>query len=85
MSVYILTCELMKLREIYPNVYQIDLGVVNCYLIDEHGLTLIDTGYAKDSPNILKAIRQVGKQPADLRQIILTHLHPDHAGGAATL
>ncbi|WP_046242912.1 MBL fold metallo-hydrolase [Hymenobacter terrenus] len=76
----------MELREIYSNIYQIDLGAVNCYLINEpHGLTLIDAGYARDKPDIIKAIRRLGKQPANIQQVILTHLHPDHAGGAAGL
>jgi glyoxylase-like metal-dependent hydrolase (beta-lactamase superfamily II) len=74
------------IKNIIKNIYQIDLGVVNCYLIDDSGaLTLIDTGVDGAEKKIFKALAEIGKKPTDLKQIILTHLHPDHAGSAAVI
>ena len=36
-------------------------------------------------PSILQAIGALGRRPADVREIVLTHFHHDHCGGAAEL
>ncbi|CCH01792.1 beta-lactamase domain protein [Fibrella aestuarina BUZ 2] len=76
-----------SLRQLTASLYQISLGVVNVFVIDDRadGLTLIDTGYKDSSKAIVSALRQAGKDPASLKRIILTHSHPDHAGSAAAL
>ncbi|MEZ0610505.1 MBL fold metallo-hydrolase [Fibrella sp. WM1] len=76
-----------SLQQLTASLYQLSLGVVNVFLIDDsaEGLTLIDTGYKGSNGAIVSAIRKAGKDPASLRRIILTHSHPDHAGGAAAL
>lgn len=58
------------------------VGRVNCYLIDDDPLTLVDTG-----PNSGKALDELQRQLADfghtiddLELIILTHQHVDHVG-----
>lgn len=75
-----------SLKKIAEHTYQIDLGTVNCFLVqDSNGLTLVDTGYEGDEVKIYKALKEIGKQPSDIKQIILTHLHADHAGAAANI
>jgi glyoxylase-like metal-dependent hydrolase (beta-lactamase superfamily II) len=71
--------------QIAPGVHLISLGVVNAYLVEGDELTLVDTGTAADTPRIVAAIKEHGKQPSDLRHILVTHCHPDHAGGLAAL
>ncbi|MBA3944495.1 MAG: MBL fold metallo-hydrolase [Herpetosiphonaceae bacterium] len=72
--------------EILPNIHQIDGGGVNAYLIYEPGgLTLIDTAYIGTVDKILSLIRALGREPTDVKHILLTHRHPDHVGGAANL
>jgi glyoxylase-like metal-dependent hydrolase (beta-lactamase superfamily II) len=59
---------------------------VNAYLVETGENTiLVDTGTAKlFGPRlgfILDNLRAAGYQPTDIDTILLTHLHPDHAGG----
>jgi glyoxylase-like metal-dependent hydrolase (beta-lactamase superfamily II) len=58
------------------------VGRVNCYLIEDQPLTLVDTG-----PNSGKALDELQRQLAeqghsieDLELVILTHQHIDHLG-----
>ncbi len=71
--------------QISDNVYQIPLGAVNAFLIEDNGLTLVDTGYKGSTDKIFEDIKKSGKNPNDIKQIILTHSHPDHAGSAYQL
>jgi len=72
-------------RQIVPGVYAIPLGFVNAFLIETDHLTLIDTGLPGSAENILEAVRSLGRQPRDIRHILVTHCHPDHAGSLAAL
>src|SRR5688572_14291319 len=59
---------------------------VHAFLLDDgDGLTLIDTLYDDDGAVVLAEIAQMGRRPADLKQIILTHAHKSHIGGLAAL
>ena len=58
------------------------VGRVNCYLIDDEPLTLVDTG-----PNSGKALDELQRQLGDLGHsiddiglVVLTHQHVDHVG-----
>ena len=71
---------------VVPGVYQISLGFVNAFLLEsDDGLILIDTGIPGSADKILGAISALGKQPADIHQILVTHLHADHTGNLAAL
>jgi glyoxylase-like metal-dependent hydrolase (beta-lactamase superfamily II) len=76
----------MDVIRLMPRLHFIRLPVGHAYLWrDPGGLTLIDTGLPGSAPLIAQAIRQAGCQPADLRRLVLTHFHPDHAGAAADI
>lgn len=75
----------MLIRPIVPTVYQIQLGVVNAFLVAGHDLTLIDTGSPGSAPDIVRAVESIGRAPEEIRHILLTHVHPDHTGGLAEL
>ena len=56
------------------------------YLLDGGSeLALIDTGVGRDVPAIAAQIKAAGFDPRDISKIFVTHLHLDHAGGAAEL
>lgn len=76
----------MAIKQIVPGLFEIPLGMVNAFLILEaNGLTLIDTGVAQSSDKILAALQVLGKRPADIRHIIVTHCHGDHSGSLAEI
>ena len=61
-------------------------GHVHAFLLDDgNGLTLIDTMYDDDAHHVLAELASIGKTPADLKHIILTHAHKSHVGGVAAL
>jgi len=70
------------MKRISNNIYQISLGWVNAFVIEDNGLTLIDTGPKGSAGKIFSAIKNGGKNPYDIKRIILTHAHPDHSGSA---
>lgn len=72
--------------QLFPDIHLIDAVTANAYLIVEpSGLTLIDSGLPGSAAKILASLRALGKTPAQLRTILLTHQHVDHVGGAAEI
>ena len=60
--------------------------VGRAFLVEHRGvLTLVDTGSAGSARRVLTALEAVGRAPDDVRQIVLTHSHGDHAGEGARL
>jgi glyoxylase-like metal-dependent hydrolase (beta-lactamase superfamily II) len=58
------------------------VGRVNCYLIDDDPLTLVDTGpnSGKSLDELETALREHGRRIEDLERIVVTHQHLDHVG-----
>jgi glyoxylase-like metal-dependent hydrolase (beta-lactamase superfamily II) len=54
-------------------------------LVDESGVVLLDTGFPGDAARIRRRMAEVGVEAKDVRAILLTHGHIDHAGNAAEL
>ena len=75
--------------QIAPGIYsmgQEEGGHVHAFLLDDgNGLTLIDTMYDDDGRHVLAELSAIGKTPADVKHIILTHAHKSHVGGVAAL
>jgi glyoxylase-like metal-dependent hydrolase (beta-lactamase superfamily II) len=70
------------MQPILPNVYTITgLLAGRVYVIaDPDGLTLIDASIPPAVGPILNQIKALGKQPSDVKRILITHAHPDHVG-----
>ena len=75
------------MQQIAPNLFTFTgLLVGRVYLIvDGTDLTLIDGGIPPAGPRILKQLRAAGLDPAGIKNILLTHAHPDHVGGFAEI
>jgi len=74
------------LHPVVPGLWRVELGVVNAYLLEDgDGLILIDTGYPSSETRLLDAVAELDRQPSDVRAVIVTHLHPDHAGSLAAV
>ena len=70
--------------QIFDNVYYVGIDWVAAYLIETgDGLILIDSLYGSLLPVLLNNIRELGFDPADVKYLINTHGHFDHAGGSA--
>jgi glyoxylase-like metal-dependent hydrolase (beta-lactamase superfamily II) len=73
------------MKKITNRLYQLSLGAVNAFVLEDDGLTLVDTGLPGSTEKVFAALREAGKDPADIKRIILTHLHADHSGNAADI
>jgi glyoxylase-like metal-dependent hydrolase (beta-lactamase superfamily II) len=61
-------------------------GLAACYLIESAGeAALIDTGTAPVAPRLLALLRHKGIGPEQVKYVIPTHVHLDHAGAAGQL
>jgi glyoxylase-like metal-dependent hydrolase (beta-lactamase superfamily II) len=73
-------------QAIAPNVYAIQLLRVKAHaILEEDGITLVDAGYAGSLPRLVKGLIELGHSVDQVRRVICTHGHPDHAGGARAL
>jgi glyoxylase-like metal-dependent hydrolase (beta-lactamase superfamily II) len=63
-----------------PTPFQV--GRVNCYLIEDDPLTLVDVGpnSGKALDELERALAGLGHRIEDLRRIVITHQHIDHLG-----
>lgn len=55
------------------------------YVIKEDEITIVETSASPSIPYVLKGLSEAGIQLEDIKYIILTHIHLDHAGGAGLL
>lgn len=71
------------MREIVPHLYNVPGALVGrvYMIVDDDGLTLIDTAVGPAANRILNAVTKAGHKPADIKRILITHAHPDHIGG----
>jgi glyoxylase-like metal-dependent hydrolase (beta-lactamase superfamily II) len=58
------------------------VGPVNCYLIEGHPLTIVDTGpkTSKSLVALQQGLQALSYNLSDIEQILLTHSHVDHVG-----
>lgn len=73
------------IREVIPSVFHLRTPGSGVFLLLDHRITLIDTGYRGATPYILSALRRLGRDVRDIERIIVTHYHPDHVGSLAEL
>ncbi len=70
--------------QISRGLWELKMGMVNAYLLETmDGLVLVDAGWPNKTDAIFKAVRDSGHNPRNIRHLVLTHGHIDHAGSAA--
>lgn len=70
-----------------PGMWRIRLlrDFVNGFILrdDDGQVTLVDMGLKSHGPKVMAALTSIGSGPSDVTRLLLTHAHPDHAGGTA--
>jgi glyoxylase-like metal-dependent hydrolase (beta-lactamase superfamily II) len=63
------------------NIVNVGYDSTNYYAIDiKGGKLLVDCGMPGSYPKLLAELKRKGIGPKDIRYLLLTHFHPDHAG-----
>jgi metallo-beta-lactamase class B len=70
----------------FDNVYYVGICWVSAWLITSpNGHVLIDTLYGPYTSQLLGNVRTLGFDPKDIKLVVVTHGHVDHAGGIGQL
>ena len=81
----------MYATRVSERVYMLDTyalgqpGTVSAYLVKGPKPTIVDCGYASSYKSVLLGLAEVGVMPTEIRYLIPTHVHLDHAGAAGRL
>ena len=76
----------LRLTQVCPGVHRLATRYWNWYLLEAGGrLTVLDAGLPGDWREFSSALSQLGRTPADVDAVLITHHHPDHAGNAERL
>ena len=84
----------LELDEVRPDLWELRLpipfedGRINCFLLREgDAVDMIDCGMKEERSLglIAEAIRAVAGARGHLRRLVVTHIHPDHYGGAGEI
>ena len=72
-------------------VHYVDVGVHgipnhgSVYVVDADEPAIVDAGTGRNDDHVLAALDELGIDTDDVRHILATHVHLDHAGGAGSL
>jgi glyoxylase-like metal-dependent hydrolase (beta-lactamase superfamily II) len=71
------------MTEVAPGVHRIEDSFTNFYVIeDADGLTVVDCCVPRSWAVLGEELARIGRSPADVRAVVLTHGHFDHVGFA---
>lgn len=72
--------------QVAKDTFYVGNNWVGAYLLaSDDGLALIDTTMQPQVYLVLENIRKLGFDPADIRKILISHMHYDHIGGVRSL
>lgn len=80
------------MKHLIGGIYEIDSyyldqqGITSCYLIEDNGeIAIIETNTNHAVPILTEALKNLGFGPKQVKYVIVSHIHLDHAGGAGLL
>lgn len=69
--------------QVAEGVYQARSKYVAWVIVEDGDeVTLVDTGWPRDRGRLLASLERIGRSPADVAAVVLTHGHRDHQGSA---
>jgi glyoxylase-like metal-dependent hydrolase (beta-lactamase superfamily II) len=82
----------LKMKQVTDGIYQIETfyldeeGIAACYLIEDNGeIAFFETNTNHAVPFLLEAVKNLGFKPEQVKYVIVSHIHLDHAGGTGLL
>jgi glyoxylase-like metal-dependent hydrolase (beta-lactamase superfamily II) len=78
--------QIYRLGEFKPSLKEISLIIgdglcSNIYVLGKKEVTIVDTGVGNKANPIFPQLVELGVHPKNIKQVILTHAHHDHAMG----
>lgn len=72
--------------DVAPGVHRLERAATNVYLVEvDDRLLVVDAGLPRMWAQLHQALTHLGKTPADVAGVLLTHGHFDHVGMAARI
>ena len=68
--------------EVAGSVHRLGTKWVKCFLIDDGGVTVVDSGFPGYFEQLPATLGSIGRSLGDVVALVLTHYHPDHVGSA---
>jgi glyoxylase-like metal-dependent hydrolase (beta-lactamase superfamily II) len=81
----------LQTTQFNDHIWYIDNGLLHApgtgatYVVRGDEIAIVEAGAAHCAPHVLEGLQRLGIKPSDVRHIVLTHIHMDHAGGTGTL
>jgi glyoxylase-like metal-dependent hydrolase (beta-lactamase superfamily II) len=73
----------MLQRDVAPGIHRVEDAYVNWYLVEDAGrILIVDAGVPRSWGSLQSALAELGRDPAAVEAIALTHAHFDHVGFA---
>jgi glyoxylase-like metal-dependent hydrolase (beta-lactamase superfamily II) len=69
-------------KHVADRIHQVTDAFTNWFIVEDGGLTVVDTGFPRSWHALHDALRQLGRRPAEIEAVVLTHAHFDHMGFA---
>src|ERR1700710_2166922 len=73
-------------RDAAPGIHRVEDANVNWYVVEaEEGLTIVDAGVPSSWDSLRAVLAELGREPGEIKALVLTHAHFDHIGMAERL
>lgn len=67
------------------DIFQIELGFDQCYVLKSEGVIAVDAGAPNKGRNFARGLERASIHPQDVQLVVITHGHWDHVGSAGEL